>query len=223
MKEFLVGRADGNTFTVKKQYSAVSHKHCRITVNDDGSINIEDLHSTNGTFVKDSEGTYRRIENCSVSGNDIIRLGGTGIGAYCFRVAEITNPANVWRQAWHKVYNDETEYRQKINRQKQKIERHDKIKKMTIVIGIALFLVVLVLTSLAAIPNILRVFGSALGLSLPRVLTQIMFGRDNKDMKQLEKEYKQATQCPNPRCMRTTSLSPVEINNLTCNACKCHA
>src|SRR5690242_13220119 len=46
-----LGRATRADFIVEA--ALVSRFHCRFTVTDDGSLQIEDLESTNGTFVND--------------------------------------------------------------------------------------------------------------------------------------------------------------------------
>jgi len=48
----------------------VSRFHCRFTSPADGSLLLEDLRSTNGTFVND-----RRVERVQLTQGDRIRLG----------------------------------------------------------------------------------------------------------------------------------------------------
>ena len=62
-----IGRASGADFVVDA--ALVSRLHCRLTATDD-SIDVEDLKSTNGTFVNDA-----RIERGSVGDGDRLRVG----------------------------------------------------------------------------------------------------------------------------------------------------
>jgi pSer/pThr/pTyr-binding forkhead associated (FHA) protein len=48
----------------------VSRVHCRLTADDLGQLSVEDLGSTNGTFVND-----RRIRTAVLSTGDRLRLG----------------------------------------------------------------------------------------------------------------------------------------------------
>lgn len=48
----------------------VSRFHCRLTVTADGTVEIQDLESTNGTFVND-----RRVQRGMVADGDRLRIG----------------------------------------------------------------------------------------------------------------------------------------------------
>jgi len=48
----------------------VSRVHCRLTVDDSGRLTVEDLESTNGTFVND-----RRVTKAEVVVGDRLRVG----------------------------------------------------------------------------------------------------------------------------------------------------
>jgi pSer/pThr/pTyr-binding forkhead associated (FHA) protein len=62
-----IGRATPADFVVDA--ALVSRLHCRLTAGDD-RIHIEDLKSTNGTFVNDA-----RVERASVGDGDRLRVG----------------------------------------------------------------------------------------------------------------------------------------------------
>lgn len=62
-----MGRAPRADFIVDA--ALVSRLHCRITAGHE-ALNVEDLSSTNGTFVND-----RRIENSQLSSGDRLRVG----------------------------------------------------------------------------------------------------------------------------------------------------
>ncbi len=63
-----LGRATRADFIVEA--ALVSRFHCRFTVTDDGSLQIEDLESTNGTFVNDE-----RISRLALKPGDLVRAG----------------------------------------------------------------------------------------------------------------------------------------------------
>ena len=54
-----VGRAVGADFIIEA--ALVSRVHCRITSLPDGSLEVRDLESTNGTFVNDQRITTARL------------------------------------------------------------------------------------------------------------------------------------------------------------------
>jgi pSer/pThr/pTyr-binding forkhead associated (FHA) protein len=63
-----LGRATRSDFVVDAPL--VSRFHCRFTVTSAGDLQIEDLESTNGTFVNDA-----RVERLTLSPGDRVRVG----------------------------------------------------------------------------------------------------------------------------------------------------
>jgi pSer/pThr/pTyr-binding forkhead associated (FHA) protein len=63
-----VGRAVRSDFILDA--AMVSRIHCRLTVDNDGQLVVEDLESTNGTFVNDE-----RVKRAVLSAGDRLRVG----------------------------------------------------------------------------------------------------------------------------------------------------
>ncbi len=63
-----LGRAPTADFVVEA--ALVSRFHCRVTLAGDGTLALEDLKSTNGTFVNE-----QRIERHALESGDRIRIG----------------------------------------------------------------------------------------------------------------------------------------------------
>jgi len=63
-----LGRATRADFIVEA--ALVSRFHCRFTVTDDGTLQLEDLESTNGTFVNDE-----RITRLALKPGDVVCAG----------------------------------------------------------------------------------------------------------------------------------------------------
>ena len=63
-----LGRATGVDFTLDA--ALVSRVHCRLTVAASGDLEVQDLKSTNGTFVNDE-----RVEIAHLKSGDRLRLG----------------------------------------------------------------------------------------------------------------------------------------------------
>jgi len=55
-----IGRATGADFIIDA--ALISRVHCRLTVSPDGTLEVKDLDSTNGTFVNGSRVTTARVE-----------------------------------------------------------------------------------------------------------------------------------------------------------------
>lgn len=63
-----VGRAVRSDFILDA--AMVSRIHCRLSVGDDGQLIVEDLESTNGTFVNDE-----RVKRAVLATGDRLRVG----------------------------------------------------------------------------------------------------------------------------------------------------
>ncbi len=62
-----VGRASGADFIV--DVALVSRLHCRLTATE-GHVEVEDLDSTNGTFVND-----KKVDRANLASGDRLRVG----------------------------------------------------------------------------------------------------------------------------------------------------
>ena len=63
-----LGRATRADFILDA--ALVSRLHCRFTVRESGELEVEDLKSTNGTYVNE-----RRVKRASLSAGDLVRIG----------------------------------------------------------------------------------------------------------------------------------------------------
>src|ERR1700742_377322 len=63
-----VGRAVRSDFILDA--ALVSRVHCRLVASDAGELEVEDLDSTNGTFVND-----QRVQRATLSSGDRLRIG----------------------------------------------------------------------------------------------------------------------------------------------------
>ena len=76
--EIIVGRRGEQSFTILE--STVSGKHLKLTTMPDGGVQVEDLGSTNGTFI---DGV--RIIKKVVSPNTVVQMG----PAFSFRISDV--------------------------------------------------------------------------------------------------------------------------------------
>ena len=70
-----VGRAPQADFIVDA--TRVSRVHCRVTVSQSGELAIEDLGSTNGTFVNG-----RRVDRAVLVAGDTVTIGGVSLAVH---------------------------------------------------------------------------------------------------------------------------------------------
>lgn len=67
-----VGRAPRADFIVDAQL--VSRLHCRLTVNVDGTLEVQDLDSTNGTFVNGKKVRRKELQDADEVGIGRVKL-----------------------------------------------------------------------------------------------------------------------------------------------------
>ena len=80
--EVIVGKQGTQKFPIKN--AGVSRQHARIIIDDRGQWVLEDLNSTNGTFVRDEKGEYQRVSRIGIQEDTVIRLGDESNNGYSF-------------------------------------------------------------------------------------------------------------------------------------------
>lgn len=88
-QELIVGRSQSSSIKIPAAKDAVSGQHVRITINDNGIWKLEDLKSSNGTYVRDENGEFHRVYNKQIHESDIIRLGNGGANSFIFTARRI--------------------------------------------------------------------------------------------------------------------------------------
>lgn len=88
-QELIVGRSQSSSIKIPAAKDAVSGQHVRITINDNGIWKLEDLKSSNGTYVRDENGEFHRVYNKQIQESDIIRLGNGGANSFIFTARRI--------------------------------------------------------------------------------------------------------------------------------------
>lgn len=209
----------------------VSRKHASITIDDNGCWWIEDSWSTNGTYIRDENGNFRRIGcndspgKCIITPMTFIRLG----------AEDSTSCSFFARQAY--LYGDYDEDFIFIKNKIEELNVSEKQSKKKIK-QISFFLqFILPLPIALIIPYILKQFNIVInGLNIGSIVGGIgVFGgygvlsrmmrfayNPQEKNKEIEKEYKQRKKhfvyCPNPNCNH--KLSDTDIELMRCETCK---
>ena len=61
MKQYILGRDGTQLFKIPENRIRVSHRHAKLTVNDDGRWILEDLNSGNGTYIITDDGELMKV------------------------------------------------------------------------------------------------------------------------------------------------------------------
>ena len=70
MRTLTIGRSSGNDVVIQDDF--VSGSHCSITLDDEGNFYLQDLGSSNGTYVNG-----KRVQQAWLRSNDLVRIGET--------------------------------------------------------------------------------------------------------------------------------------------------
>ncbi len=219
-QEFLLGR--GMTEPFKIEGEGVSAQHAKITVDSDDTggeikLTIEDLKSTNGTWVRDDRGQMIRIERREITPDTFIRLGGSDVGGCTFYARHLLSP-NSYREEFRYMRRVGKDFREEIERVEQHTQRRALVTPV-------LYLIIFILSMVPA-----RLYGitdptvaaqvQAWMLRIPMMLGGLIgfFIATNNPRKDLLRRYELMRRCPNPSCHHTLSEGELELGQ--CSRCK---
>lgn len=95
-KELVIGRSSASPLKVPDDRIAVSGKHVKITLLDNGEMKLEDLQSSNGTYVRNDNFEFERVYACQIHESDIIRLGNDGANSFVFTARRALYPDDTY-------------------------------------------------------------------------------------------------------------------------------
>lgn len=226
--KIILGRTRPTNFGEEETYQAfgallvnqtgVSNMHATITIDDNGEWWLEDQWSTNGTYIREDDGRFRRIGNheypgnCKITPMTFIRLGTDDTSGCCFYAKQAEQYGN---------FNNEFEFiKKKDGTIIQNSEKHLKMLKISkMVLRILPALIVVIwwwLFDKSQNGFIMKM------IIVPIANSLIEFTYNtNEKKKEFEEKTKEQKKlfslCPNPKCNHI--LSDREIANLQCNIC----
>lgn len=203
MKQILLGTEGNQPFKITQQ--GVSRQHARITIGDDGVWTLEDLSSTNGTFIRNEEGEMRRVGTLVINPMTFICLGPNNANGCSFYATHLVNPDDFIK---------EFQYLNQLEDDFDAQEEHaDKMEKR-----------IRLLIAIASFVSLIGSFLVSNGVLLLRVgtlvsLVSTMFFNPNEKKKKLQAEREKFHTCPNPKCSHI--MKSREIRMMQCAKCKC--
>ena len=192
--------------------SSVSRNHCRITIDEQGKILLEDLTANNFMYVNGTECKKRR----NVQPDDTVELGPDRYKLDLDGIIKTVNSNKQWHIApLEKIYE---------SYQQEKMDKQVKQAKIN---------------ALSALPGILSMTSIGLSFAMPAlrvpmiilaaVLAIFFFvfrfkkaEADPKETKRKEDLYREKYVCPNPACGRFLGATPYKelLRNRACPYCK---
>lgn len=215
MKEVIIGKEGTQKFAINAP--RVSRLHAKITILDNGQWVLEDLNSTNGTYIINENDELVQIKRMNITEFTRIVLAdqtSMGFTFYAHHILE-DDPANYQQEFRHVL-----QIHDKAVREKAEIDvRLQKKNMMRFLPGFISAMIGLVLTLL--LPLHQKVYGvavTAVFTTILQALINVYIGKDSK-LKTFNSKYAGKLTCP--CCAKP--LSEMEFKNQMCSRCKAHA
>lgn len=209
--EMILGKEGEQPFPISN--SGVSRKHACITVHD-GVWTLEDLNSTNGTFIQDEDGEFERICKKQITEKTVIRLGPGTMNGYTFMAHRIVvKDSNDYSFEFLVLSQTLMELGEKEKMLKKKLKQHQQMRLLLPALALGL----------SYLPFVENLGNPAVMIRLvmfvPSLLSGFLFGKDPQEVQKLAVVKARLLVCP--KCHRP--LTQYELDNEICLACKAHS
>ena len=135
MKTIVLGREGTQPFKIKNE--DVSRQHAQITIDDHGEWVLEDLNSSNGTFIRNEKGDLVRVGRVNITPMTFICLGPDNSKGCFFYAKQVENYGD-FREEYEYLTELEDEYDEKI----EKLEEKEHTQKMIVFVVNVLVMIV---------------------------------------------------------------------------------
>lgn len=214
-KEFIIGREASSAIPVPADRTAVSGTHVKISIADNGQWHIEDCGSSNGTFVRDSDGNFQKVFKKVIDENTVIRLGRQGHNSFSFMAHRVLEPTS-YTYEFHqlkRILNDQIEEEEKLekrNRRNMNIVKTASPAAMMLCMGLQY-----IVPSLKNDPSA-NLWISRIAMAVAPFAIGLFFARDSTGVKALKQRRMKLLTCP--KC--GFPIAEFDIHNMQCSRCK---
>lgn len=210
-KEYVIGRMAASAVKVPLDKDGVSGRHAMISINDDDVWMLQDLDSTNGTYVRDGDGEFHRIYSKCISEKDVVRLGGGGAGSFVFVAHRVTDDSDSYAYEFRQLRKLLVAQRAAETSLERRNELYGWLSKLS---GLAAIGLCAGLDALCGI-NI-DAYTRYFLIACAPVAVGLAFAGRSKSMKKLRKKREKILVCP--KCGKP--LSEYDIEDGQCSRCK---
>ena len=206
-QKIIIGREGNQPFPITQD--GVSGRHASLTIRTDGTWVLEDLNSTNGTYIRNKDFVFERVGRKVIEKDTIIRLGSddTIRSLQFMAVRLVAGPKDfsfefgLLKSKWDGL-----------------MERRDKLEKQIALMSyLPVGASVLLLGATISVNDIHVIRGV---MFLPSILSPVINTFGKKKLKKLNEEVKHTFVCPNPNC--GMPLTETEVKRGKCLKCKAH-
>lgn len=208
MIEIVIGKQGEQKFPINN--AGVSRRHARIIV-DNGHWILEDLNSTNGTFVRDEKGDYQRVSRIEIGEDTMIRLGDESSNGYAFMAHHAIEPDP---DNYSYEFSRLRQWRDELKKEKERCQSRTRNRGL---VQIAISIVIIGVTFIPGIESHIQMLILRVGMLLPPLYNFFVQGKNR--MQKIYDRQQRLLVCP--RCGRP--LSDYEINKELCLTCKAHS
>lgn len=212
MKTILLGREGNQPFTIKDGTDGVSRCHAQITITDTNEWYLEDMDSSNGTYIRDED----TGELICVKGKrrifpmTFIFLGPDNSKGCCFFAKQAISYGDFTEERQYLLAKEE-----EFSAKKKQVEKvGSNLNLLKTALPFVLFgLSLLVVPGEGDLQLLIRMGASA----VPSVFIQLLYNPKVKE-NEVKKLRERFSHCPNPCC--SNKQTPREIQNMRCSKCK---
>lgn len=209
--EIIIGKCAGSPIKIPADRDAVSGQHVKITVSDDGFWRLDDLNSTNGTFIRDENGDFHRIYTRHIQESDIIRLGNGGANSFIFTAHKALHPEDNYTYEFRQLKKQLLIQKEKEAKKEKRIELNGWLAKLSGLGMIALCAIIGSINGVSINPDTRYIL-----IASAPVVVGLLFNGDAKSLKALKKKREKVLTCP--KCGRP--VSEYDIEQGQCSRCK---
>lgn len=218
MKQYIIGRAGNQPFTIPTDKTLVSHEHAILQIDDNGMWTITDNNSANGVYVRNNDGEYERVYQAQITPTTVIRLGPENVKSYEFWaqrvIAEDQNDYSMEFQALKGLL---AMYKETELQVEKKAERYNWIASCSGTVASLLFMGYFFLTQKdGETMDSSSVMYRMIGMSTVPMIIKACLPKPTKQLKALREKRAKMIRCP--KC--GNPLSEHATNQGFCPACK---
>lgn len=215
MPEIIIGKEGEQKFPIKG--SRVSRKHAKLTVTDAGGWYLEDMNSTNGTYIINDNDELVEIKKVRISEFTRIVLGDqTAMGCTFFAHHVMEEDPDDYRAEFRYVMGIHEKALEEKRIVDEKVKKKGMLKFMPSILSGCIGLLLT-----CFLPPAQKVYGISATTLVTALLTAFInhsIGNDDK-LKNFSSKYSQKLVCPH--CGKL--LTEMEFRNQMCASCKAHA
>lgn len=215
MREFIIGKEGNQLFPING--ARVSRQHAKITIDDNGRWTLEDLNSTNGTFILDMEGNLHHVKLAPIKEfTKIVLADETVMGCSFYAHHVIEEDPNDYKQEFQHVVRLHDQAMVERAEIEAKIKNRNLLRNMPPMIT-GLLTVILFFTLPVQQRMSVTIFMGSITAFLATMVN--FFLSKDSTLKNFSKKWQKILVCP--RCGRP--LSDFDFNTQCCPACKAHS